>query len=172
MRGSGRFGGRQLLLRWLLIAACSLLSTLVLSSILRSSSVSPAPGQKSFRVLQPSVSSSTGSTKHDPGKWLLKHSNLYHRETGKEWFNGRPRAAVISLVRNEELDGILQSMRQLEHRWNRRYNYPWIFFSEKDFSEEFNLTRSLVIVSVNSEKLSLVYHLKSKKVHIFFSGPF
>ena len=51
----------------------------------------------------------------------------------------RPKAALISLVRNEELDGILQSMRQLEYHWNHNYNYPWIFFSEKPFTDEFKV---------------------------------
>lgn len=52
----------------------------------------------------------------------------------------RPRAAIISLVRNEELDGILQSMRQLELHWNRRFGYPWIFFNERPFSDEFKVS--------------------------------
>jgi len=28
---------------------------------------------------------------------------------------------LISLVRNSELEGMMQSMRQLEFRWNRKY---------------------------------------------------
>lgn len=52
----------------------------------------------------------------------------------------RPRAAIISLVRNEELEGIMQSMRQLEHRWNSRYNYPWVFFNDKPFSDDFKVS--------------------------------
>lgn len=65
---------------------------------------------------------------------------MRHYETGNEWFNDRPKAAIISLVRNEELEGILQSMRQLEYHWNKRYRYPWVFFSEKDFSDEFKVS--------------------------------
>jgi hypothetical protein len=51
----------------------------------------------------------------------------------------RPRAALISLVRNSELPGIMQSMRQLEYHWNRKYRYPWIFFNDEPFSEEFKV---------------------------------
>ena len=65
---------------------------------------------------------------------------MRHYETGNEWFNDRPKAAIISLVRNEELEGILQSMRQLEYHWNKRYRYPWMFFSETDFSDEFKVS--------------------------------
>lgn len=53
---------------------------------------------------------------------------------------GRPKrikAALISLVRNEELDGILQSMSQLEDKFNSKFNYPWIFFNDKEFTPEF-----------------------------------
>lgn len=46
-------------------------------------------------------------------------------------------AALISLVRNEELEGILSSMRELEEMWNHNYNYPWIFFNNVPFTEEF-----------------------------------
>ena len=70
---------------------------------------------------------------HDPIKWL-KENSYPNGLKGR-----RPRAALISLVRNEELDGILQSMRQLEFHWNSRYNYPWVFFNEKPFSEEFKV---------------------------------
>lgn len=37
------------------------------------------------------------------------------------------RAAFVVLARNSDLSGILQSMRQLEDRFNRRFHYPWIF---------------------------------------------
>ncbi|PSS23487.1 glycosyltransferase family 15 protein [Amorphotheca resinae ATCC 22711] len=47
------------------------------------------------------------------------------------------RAALISLVRNEDLQGIVSSMRQLEAVWNSKYNYPWIFFNNVPFTEEF-----------------------------------
>ncbi|CRG91305.1 mannosyltransferase [Talaromyces islandicus] len=50
---------------------------------------------------------------------------------------GRANATLISLVRNEELEGIIRSMRQLEMSWNRKYNYPWIFFNNVPFTEEF-----------------------------------
>ena len=51
----------------------------------------------------------------------------------------KPRAALISLVRNSELPGIMQSMRQLEYQWNRKYHYPWVFFNDEPFSDEFKV---------------------------------
>ena len=72
-------------------------------------------------------------TKHNPFKWLK--DNSYPNDLRAK----RPKAALISLVRNEELNGILQSMQQLEFHWNNRYNYPWVFFNEKPFSDEFKV---------------------------------
>ncbi|KAI9846318.1 MAG: hypothetical protein M1837_004171 [Sclerophora amabilis] len=49
----------------------------------------------------------------------------------------RINATLLSLVRNDELAGILQSMRDLERTWNHKFNYPWLFLNDKEFSEEF-----------------------------------
>ncbi|KAJ8104269.1 glycosyltransferase family 15 protein [Lipomyces tetrasporus] len=49
----------------------------------------------------------------------------------------KPKAALISLVRNSELEGIEQSMRHLEARFNHKYNYPWIFFNDVPFDDTF-----------------------------------
>lgn len=43
----------------------------------------------------------------------------------------------MALVRNEELDGMLQSMHDLERTWNHKFNYPWTFFNDVPFTEEF-----------------------------------
>lgn len=54
--------------------------------------------------------------------------------------NGEARpfnATIIALVRNEELDGMIASMRQLERSWNAKFNYPWTFFNDVPFTEEF-----------------------------------
>ncbi len=44
---------------------------------------------------------------------------------------------MLALVRNEELEGMLQAMSDLERTWNHKFNYPWTFFNEVPFSEEF-----------------------------------
>ena len=85
----------------------------------------------------------------DPTKWLEHNSNNKHAEKKGPGLlksvpslghhSSKPRAALISLVRNSELSGIMQSMRQLEFQWNRKYNYPWIFFNDEPFSDEFKV---------------------------------
>ena len=89
-----------------------------------------------------------GTKDRDPAQWLQENSGDRHavvNEHGRmrkgltgRW-STRPKAAIISLVRNEELEGIMQSMRQLELHWNHKYRYPWIFFNEKPFSDEFKV---------------------------------
>jgi mannosyltransferase len=49
----------------------------------------------------------------------------------------RINATLLALVRNEEVDGMVQSMRDLERTWNRKFNYPWTFFNDVPFSAEF-----------------------------------
>ncbi|KAF2111312.1 alpha-1,2 mannosyltransferase KTR1 [Lophiotrema nucula] len=51
--------------------------------------------------------------------------------------SARIKATIISLVRNEELDDMLMSMRDLERTWNYKFNYPWTFFNDVPFTEEF-----------------------------------
>jgi alpha 1,2-mannosyltransferase len=66
----------------------------------------------------------------DPIRWLKENSHDKHvlaegvmpkfHNLG-DTIKGRPKAALISLVRNSELERIIQSMKQLEERWNRKY---------------------------------------------------
>lgn len=43
----------------------------------------------------------------------------------------------MSLVRNKELGQLVQSMRDLERTWNHKFNYPWTFFNDEPFTDEF-----------------------------------
>ncbi|KAJ5716547.1 Glycosyl transferase family 15 [Penicillium malachiteum] len=49
----------------------------------------------------------------------------------------RTNAALISLVRNEELHDLLNTMHDLERTWNSKFNYPYIFFNDVPFTEDF-----------------------------------
>lgn len=51
--------------------------------------------------------------------------------------SARTNAALISLVRNEELHDLLRTMNDLERTWNNKFNYPYIFFNDVPFTEEF-----------------------------------
>lgn len=80
---------------------------------------------------------------HDPNEYRTGEPlGVLHRVEGDNYDASNPKsnrikAALISLVRNEELDQLLQSMGDLERTWNSKFNYPWIFFNDKPFSNEF-----------------------------------
>ncbi|KAK4451839.1 family 15 putative glycosyltransferase [Podospora aff. communis PSN243] len=51
--------------------------------------------------------------------------------------SARINATLLALVRNEELEDMLSSMKDLERTWNHKFNYPWTFFNDVPFTEEF-----------------------------------
>ncbi|KAM0420784.1 hypothetical protein ACHAPT_011445 [Fusarium lateritium] len=48
-----------------------------------------------------------------------------------------PRAALIALVHDYDLDAMLFTMQQLEDKFNSRYQYQWIFFSTTELGDDF-----------------------------------
>jgi len=46
-------------------------------------------------------------------------------------------ATFVMLVRNSDLTGILGSMKQIEDRFNRKFQYPYVFLNEEPFTDEF-----------------------------------
>ncbi|KAI8997582.1 nucleotide-diphospho-sugar transferase [Pilobolus umbonatus] len=62
----------------------------------------------------------------------------------------RIKAAFVVLARNNELYSLRSSMRYLENRFNKKYNYPWIFLNEQPFTEEFKeMTRMMTNAEVH-----------------------
>lgn len=49
----------------------------------------------------------------------------------------RVKAAFVILARNSDLTGIRYAIRQMEDRFNHKYNYPYVFLNEEHFSDEF-----------------------------------
>jgi hypothetical protein len=49
----------------------------------------------------------------------------------------RANATFVMLARNSDIDSAVDSVREMEDRFNRNYNYPWVFLNEKPFSTEF-----------------------------------
>ena len=102
--------------------------------------IATATAADPYRILQPTL---TTSAKHapNPTKWLERNSNnKFASRSAWSWSSSsKPRAALISLVRNSELSGIVQSMTQLEYHWNYKYNYPWVFFNDEPFSDVFKV---------------------------------
>jgi alpha 1,2-mannosyltransferase len=41
------------------------------------------------------------------------------------------------LARNWDVEGAVQSVREIEDRFNRNHNYPWVFLNEQPFTDDF-----------------------------------
>jgi len=46
-------------------------------------------------------------------------------------------AAIVMLARNSDLNGIVSSMKQMEDRFNKKFQYPYVFLNEQEFTEAF-----------------------------------
>ena len=49
----------------------------------------------------------------------------------------RANAAFITLSRNKDVWDIASSIKQVEDRFNRQYNYDWVFLNDELFDDEF-----------------------------------
>ena len=57
----------------------------------------------------------------------------------------RENATLFTICRNSEIYGILDSIQQLEARFNGKHHYDWVFLNDEPFSEEFiSLTSNMV----------------------------
>ncbi|KAI0129723.1 glycosyltransferase family 15 protein [Xylariales sp. AK1849] len=70
---------------------------------------------------------------YDQPTHTLSHSRI------EALIANRPRAAFLALVRNAEQDGMVNSILQVEARFNSRktHRYDWIFFNDEPFTESF-----------------------------------
>lgn len=49
----------------------------------------------------------------------------------------RANATFVILCRNSDLDGVIQSVRSVEDRFNRKYGYSYVFLNEEPFDDQF-----------------------------------
>lgn len=59
----------------------------------------------------------------------------------------KAKAAFVILARNGDLSGVLSSMKQLEDRFNRKFQYPYVFLNEQPFTDEFKQLTAEVTTS-------------------------
>ncbi len=57
----------------------------------------------------------------------------------------RMNATFVTLARNSDLWDIVKSIRQVEDRFNRNYNYGWVFLNDKPFDATFKKVTSALI---------------------------
>lgn len=52
----------------------------------------------------------------------------------------RANAALVVLARNQELEGVVQSIKSMERHFNRWFHYPYVFLNDGDFDQTFKET--------------------------------
>jgi len=57
----------------------------------------------------------------------------------------RANATFITLARNSDLWEIVKSIRHVEDRFNRKYNYDWVFLNDQPFDEQFKKVTTALI---------------------------
>jgi alpha 1,2-mannosyltransferase len=41
------------------------------------------------------------------------------------------------LARNSDVENVVKAVRAMEDRFNRNFNYPWVFLNDEPFSDDF-----------------------------------
>lgn len=54
-------------------------------------------------------------------------------------------ATFVTLARNSDLWEIVKSIRHVEDRFNRKFNYDWVFLNDQPFDDEFKKVTSALI---------------------------
>lgn len=62
---------------------------------------------------------------------------IVNHEERAAFLNRKANASIVMLAREIDLEGVISTMKQVEDRFNRKFNYPWVFLNEKPFSERF-----------------------------------
>ncbi|KAF7559053.1 hypothetical protein G7046_g5105 [Stylonectria norvegica] len=113
-----------------LIAAAAVLWCFFLFQIFKPSWAIHGPGDRYQNFERDPNLDPTG----EPEGVLVRTSKKYAPDVKH---SDRIDATLLALVRNEEVDDMVQSMLDLERTWNSKFNYPWTFFNDVPFSEEF-----------------------------------
>jgi alpha 1,2-mannosyltransferase len=87
------------------------------------------------------------------------HPNLPDPNASPAWHNTtRVKAAFVILTRNNELDPLRKTIQQLEARFNHKFNYPYVFLNDEEFTEEFKeLTSGLTNAETKYGNFVFIY---------------
>ncbi|KAG2224435.1 hypothetical protein INT45_002974 [Circinella minor] len=74
----------------------------------------------------------------DNNRWFGNKLDIIDFQKVKQPKN-HVKAAFVILARNSDLTGVRFAMRQVEDRFNSKFNYPYVFLNEQDFTNEFKV---------------------------------
>ncbi|PVU93750.1 hypothetical protein BB561_003069 [Smittium simulii] len=106
-------------------------------------------------VIASNYTSKQQQWKDEVAPWVI-----HHRGSAEDKYlnsvDPREKAAIIVLVRDSEIEQLKHSIRMMEDRFNHKFNYPYIFFNEKPFTNNFIQTISKTTKS--NTTFSLIPH--------------
>ncbi|KAI1188039.1 glycosyltransferase family 15 protein [Nemania serpens] len=117
---------------------------------------STVPGSSSESTDNSESDATKGSTRPSPGtpkqQMGLSEAAMAMTPNDHGWNDllgaapgPRMNATFVTLARNKDVWDIARSIRQVEDRFNHRYNYDWVFLNDKPFDDTFKkVTTSLV----------------------------
>ncbi|KAG9048687.1 alpha 1,2-mannosyltransferase 2.4.1 [Tulasnella sp. UAMH 9824] len=65
------------------------------------------------------------------------HSDSFIESEFRNTTERKANAAFVILARNSELNGVLESIKMMEDRFNRKFGYPYVFLNEQPFTSDF-----------------------------------
>jgi len=68
----------------------------------------------------------------------------------------RANASFVILCRNSDVDGTVRSIREIEDRFNRRYQYPYVLLNEVPFTDDFK--RRIKVLTSAKVEFGLIPH--------------
>ncbi|KAG2368598.1 glycosyltransferase family 15 protein [Suillus spraguei] len=81
------------------------------------------------------------------GQWTGPKSNppyktpvpdeYYKPDLHMDMQDRKANASFVMLVRNSDLTGIMSSMKQIEDRFNKKFQYPYVFLNDEPFTQNF-----------------------------------
>ncbi|KAH8833873.1 glycosyltransferase family 15 protein [Flagelloscypha sp. PMI_526] len=124
--------------RYLLLAAVLIIS---LHFLLSASNEGYSRASTSFKQQLFTYNASSGKAANDLFDPFAFPNPSRNYSAGPD---GRANATFVFLCRNSDLQGVVDSMRSMEDRFNRHHNYPWIFLNEEPFTEDFKTRVSVL----------------------------
>ncbi|KAH9484267.1 Alpha-1,2 mannosyltransferase KTR1 [Psilocybe cubensis] len=90
----------------------------------------------SLESLKKAVVGSKPDPNVPPYKVPVSDEYYVHKNTTSP-LGRKANAAIVMLARNSDLNGVIISMKQMEDRFNKKFQYPYVFLNEQPFEDKF-----------------------------------
>ncbi|KAI8975702.1 nucleotide-diphospho-sugar transferase [Mycotypha africana] len=89
-------------------------------------------------------------TSIDKSSHTAVNDSIQKIDSNKPDFKDKVRGCFVILIRNSELEGIVSTMHQVEKTFNNKFQYPYVFLNDDDFTKTFKNT----VTAITNAKVS------------------